>query len=68
MGIADDSLAEQVVSTVQSIVPGDYSPTIKPSSKGNYYAISFDVYFQNYQQVEAMYTQVSALPLVKAVL
>ena len=35
MGVADDNLPDQVISRLQQIAPGDYAPTIRPSSKGN---------------------------------
>ena len=39
MGVADDSLPAVVVNRLQQLAPGDYAPTVKPSSKGNYHSI-----------------------------
>lgn len=37
MGQALPELVDQVVEVVQRHAPGDYTPTVKPSSKGNYH-------------------------------
>ena len=40
MGQALPELVDQVVEVVQRHAPGDYSPSVKPSSKGNYHSVS----------------------------
>jgi putative lipoic acid-binding regulatory protein len=40
MGEAHEELPAKVISRLQTIAPDDYSPTIKPSSKGNYHSLS----------------------------
>ncbi|NVJ51753.1 MAG: DUF493 family protein [Gammaproteobacteria bacterium] len=54
-----------IVTKVQEVVPGDYSPNIKPSAKGNYVSISIHVHLETAQQVEALYRAVRAIPDVK---
>ena len=43
MGVADPQLIPDVVSVIQSIAPGDYAPTVKPSSKGTYHSLAIPV-------------------------
>ena len=40
MGQALPELVDQVVEVVQRHAPGDYTPTVKPSSKGNYHSVN----------------------------
>lgn len=68
MGIAHDNLPDQVISRLQEIVPGDYSPTIKPSTKGNYHSLSISVRVASKDQMETIYTELSKLELVRVVL
>jgi putative lipoic acid-binding regulatory protein len=68
MGVAHDDLPEQVISRLQEIVPGDYSPTIKPSTKGNYHSLSISVRVTSKEQMETIYTELSKLELVRVVL
>ncbi|MDI5823439.1 DUF493 family protein, partial [Salmonella enterica subsp. enterica serovar Kentucky] len=41
-----------VVEVVQRHAPGDYSPTVKPSSKGNYHSVSITINATHIEQVE----------------
>ena len=68
MGLAVPELPDVVVARLQEIAPGDYSPTIKPSSKGNYHALSLKVKCTSKEHMETIYTELSALELVKVVL
>ena len=43
MGYAKPELPEKVLEVIQRHAPGDYSPTVKPSSKGNYHAVSVTI-------------------------
>ena len=43
MGQALPELVDQVVEVVQRHAPGDYTPTVKPSSKGNYHSVSITI-------------------------
>ena len=68
MGVADPLLPDHVIACLQEHAPGDYSPTIKPSSKGNYHSLSLSVKVTSKQHMETIYTEISSLELVKVVL
>ncbi len=68
MGVADAKLPDQVIGCLQGIVPGDYSPSIKPSSKGNYHAMSLRVTVASKAQMEQIYTELGNLDLVRVVI
>lgn len=68
MGVADPSLSEVVISCLQQHAPGDYSPSIKPSSKGNYHSLSLRVKVTSKAHMETIYTEISSLELVRFVL
>ena len=40
MGLAVENLSDLIIAELQKHTPGDYSPKIKPSSKGNYHSVS----------------------------
>lgn len=60
-----DNIDIDILSVIQDIVPGDYSPTVKPSAKGNYVSITVTVTLEHEKQVESLYREVRALPDVK---
>lgn len=68
MGVADDNLPDQVISRLQQIAPGDYAPTIRPSSKGNYHALSLRVTVTSKEHMEEIYTEIGKLDLVRVVI
>lgn len=68
MGVADPKLPEQVIGRLQKLAPGDYSPKVKPSSKGNYHALSLPVKVTSKTHMEQIYTELSKLDLVRVVL
>jgi putative lipoic acid-binding regulatory protein len=68
MGVADPSLPDHVIKCLQQHAPGDYSPSIKPSSKGTYHSLSISVKVTSKQHMEVIYTEISKLELVKVVL
>ncbi len=68
LGVADDALVEQVVAVLQQHAPGDYTPTTKPSSKGNYLSVTVTVTAQNKEHLEAMYSALGQIELVRVVL
>ncbi len=68
MGVADDNLPDQVISRLQELAPGDYTPTIKPSSKGNFHSLSLRVKVTSKEHMEEIYTEISKLELVRVVL
>lgn len=57
MGQALPELVDQVVEVVQRHAPGDYTPTVKPSSKGNYHSVSITINATHIEQVETLYEE-----------
>ena len=68
MGVADVDLPQQVIGKLQELAPGDYSPKVRPSSKGNYHSLSISVKVTSKEHMEAIYTELSKLELVRVVL
>lgn len=68
MGVAEPELLDEVVEVVQRHAPGDYSPDVKPSSKGNYHSVSITINATHIDQVEKLYEELGALERVKMVL
>ncbi|GHA26287.1 DUF493 family protein YbeD [Oceanisphaera arctica] len=68
LGLADERLPDMVVEVLQQHIPGDYSPQVRPSSKGTYHAVTVQVTVHSKEQVELLYQQLGELDLVKYVL
>ncbi|MFC5076873.1 hypothetical protein VTH8203_00971 [Vibrio thalassae] len=68
MGYAKPELPEKVVEVIQRHAPGDYSPTIKPSAKGNYHAVSINITATSIEQVETLYKELGDIDIVRMVL
>lgn len=68
MGVASPQLIPDVVAVIQKLAPGDYAPTSKPSSKGTYEALSIPVIVTSKDHIEAIYTAVNKLELVRYIL
>ncbi len=68
LGLADPKLPTDVVSRLQTLAPGDYSPKVKPSTKGNYHSLSISVKVTSKEHMETIYTEISALELVRVVI
>ncbi|CFU84665.1 DUF493 family protein YbeD [Yersinia pseudotuberculosis] len=68
MGISEPQLVDQVVEVVQRHAPGEYTPQVKPSSKGNYHSVSITITATHIDQVETLYEELGNLELVKMVL
>lgn len=68
MGVATPSLPDQVVEVLQQHAPGDYSPSVKPSSKGNYHSVSVSVKVESQQHIEILYRSLSDIDDVRYVL
>lgn len=68
MGVAGEQLPLDVIACLQKLAPGDYNPTIKPSSKGNYHSVSVSVRVTSKEHMETVYTELGNLELVKVVL
>jgi uncharacterized protein len=68
MGIACDELPDLIIAELQKHTPGDYSPKIKPSSKGNYHSVSIAVTVTSKDHIETIYKTLTAIEQVKYVL
>ncbi|MEQ4925146.1 DUF493 family protein YbeD [Proteus hauseri] len=68
MGHAKPELVDQVVEVIQRHAPGDYTPSVKPSSKGNYHSVSVTINATHIDQVETLYKELGELELVRMVL
>ncbi|KII80436.1 DUF493 family protein YbeD [Vibrio renipiscarius] len=68
MGYAKPELPEKVLEVIQRHAPGDYSPTVKPSSKGSYHAVSVTIKATSIEQVEALYKELGDIDIVRMVL
>ncbi|NQZ86153.1 MAG: YbeD family protein [Colwellia sp.] len=68
MGVACDELADLVINELQKHAPGDYSPTIKVSSKGTYHSLTIAVTVTSKEQIETIYTKLTAIDVVRYVL
>ncbi|MFS1562798.1 MAG: DUF493 family protein YbeD [Candidatus Arsenophonus phytopathogenicus] len=68
MGLAKPELTDQIVEVVQRHVPGDYVPSVKPSSKGNFHAVSITITATNIERIEKLYEELAKLELVRMVL
>ena len=70
MGARVDNFAQAVVAVVRSHAP-DFDPAtvqMRPSSKGNYLALTCTIHAVSQAQLDALYRELSAHPLVKVVL
>lgn len=68
MGVAHEHLPVKVVSRLQELAPGDYAPTVKPSSKGNFHSLSLSVKVTSKEHMESIYIELSKIDLVRVVL
>ncbi|WP_417688356.1 DUF493 family protein YbeD [Pseudidiomarina sp.] len=68
MGVATPELPDAVVAVAQEHAPGDYSPTVKPSSKGNYHSVSIQIRVESQQHIETLYQALAAIEEVRYVL
>lgn len=68
MGVACDELPDLIIAELQKHTPGDYSPTIKPSSKGNYHSVSIAVTVTSKEHIETIYKTLTTIEQVRYVL
>ncbi|TEW51694.1 DUF493 family protein YbeD [Psychromonas algicola] len=68
MGVAHPELVPEVINVIQQIAPGDYSPTVKPSSKGNYHSLAVPVIVNSKEHIEEIYSELNKLELVRFIL
>lgn len=68
MGEAKPELMDKVVKIVQKHAPGEYEPTLKPSSKGNYHSVSITINATHIEQIETLYKELADIDIVKMVM
>jgi putative lipoic acid-binding regulatory protein len=68
MGVACDELPDLIIAELQKHTPGDYSPKIKPSSKGNYVSVALPVTVTSKEHIEQIYKTLNAIEQVRYVL
>ena len=68
MGLAQDDLQSKIMTVLQKHAPGDYAPTVKPSSKGTYNSVSVSITCTSKAHMELLYNELSAIDIVKYVL
>lgn len=68
MGHAKPELPELALEVIQRHAPGDYSPRIKPSGKGNYHSVSVTITATSIEQVETLYQELGNIDIVRMVL
>lgn len=69
VGLAHDDLVPQVIATVQRHAEAsDYSPSVKPSSKGTYHSVTVVVTVTSKAHIELLYTELGKLELVRYVM
>lgn len=68
MGLAEESLPDKIIEVLQKHAPGDYSPTVKPSSKGTYHSVGISVTVTSKEHIELLYNKLSEIDIVRYVL
>lgn len=68
MGLSHDSLVDKINHVLQKNAPGDYSPKVKPSSKGTYHSVTVSVKVTSKEHIEVIYTELGAIDIVRYVL
>lgn len=68
MGVACDELSDLIVAELQKHTPGDYSPKLKPSSKGNYVSVSIAVRVTSKEHIEQVYQSLNTIEQVRYIL
>ncbi|MGB2079133.1 MAG: DUF493 family protein YbeD [Vibrio sp.] len=68
MGYAKPELPDLVLEVIQRHAPGDYTPQVKPSSKGTYDAVSVTITATSIEQVETLYKELGEIDIVRVVL
>ncbi|WP_343154157.1 DUF493 family protein YbeD [Buchnera aphidicola] len=68
IGLAQPELIDQIIKVIQIQIPGDYTPQIKSSNRGNYISISITICAENFKQIETLYHDISRINMVRMVL
>lgn len=68
LGIASEELPIKVVKCLQIHATGDLSPTVKPSTKGNFHSVSIRVEVTSKEHMELIYTELAKIDVVRMVI
>lgn len=68
LGDSRDDFADEVVTAIQAVLPGDYSHRSTPSAGGKYLSVTVAVGFADKSQVEAVYAALRAVTGVRIIL
>ena len=68
MAFAVDGVEGEIVSVIQTFIPGDYTPKLNPSKSGKYVAVSVTFTASSKKQLDEIYLAVNALESVKVCL
>ncbi|WP_213995676.1 DUF493 family protein YbeD [Arsukibacterium sp.] len=69
LGLAEPELVDAVMSVIcRHTDATDYSPSVKPSAKGNYHSVSVKVTVTSKDHIELLYTELGKIELVRYVL
>jgi len=68
MGYAKAELPDRVIEVIQRHAPGNYTPIVKPSAKGNYHSVSVNITARSINQVETLYKELGEIDIVRVVL
>ncbi|EPE37376.1 DUF493 family protein YbeD [Candidatus Photodesmus anomalopis] len=68
IGDAKPELINLISNVIKCYVSGNYTTTIKPSTKGNYYAVSIRIVAASIEQIENLYKDFSEISIVRIVL
>ncbi len=68
VGAAKPELPDLVLEVIQRHAPGDYTPRVKPSAKGNFHSVSVTITATSIEQVETLYKELADIDIVKMVL
>jgi len=68
MAYASQNAEDEIVSTINRYVPGDYIPKLNLSKNGTYVAVSVTFKATSKQQLDEIYLAVNALECVKVCL
>ncbi|WP_131911614.1 DUF493 family protein YbeD [Celerinatantimonas diazotrophica] len=68
MGVATDTLESEILEVVQRLAPGNYSPSSRLSTKGNYRSLTLSIRVTSKEHIEQLYQQLGAIDDVRHVL
>ena len=68
MGVACDELPDLIIAEIQKHTPGGYVPKLRPSSKGNYVAVSVAIKVSSKEHIEQIYETLNTIEQVRYVL